>query len=92
MMVSLRQYGDQSVRVRIQQALRPAIVRRGLSFALIVGTLVTAINQGDVLAGSEITPGVLSKILLNYCIPYFVLTYADLEVFASQQREWDRTN
>ena len=86
-MASLRQYGDQSLRFWMQQALRPDIVGRGLRFALIVGTVVTAINQGDVFTGSQITPGVLIKILLNYCVPYFVATCADLAVLASQQRE-----
>ncbi len=86
-MVSLRQYGDQSLRIWMQQALRTDIVGRGLRFALIVGTFVTAINQGDVLTGNEITPGDLIKILLNYCVPYFVSTYADLTVLTGQQRE-----
>ena len=63
MMVSLRQYGDQSMRIGMQQALRPDIVGRGLRFALIVGTILTAINQGDILSSSEITSGVLIKIL-----------------------------
>jgi hypothetical protein len=71
----------------MQQALRPDIAGRGLRFALIVGTVVTAINQGDVFTGSQITPGVLIKILLNYCVSYFVATCADLAVLASQQRE-----
>ena len=73
----------------LQQAWRPDIVRRGVRVALIVGTILTAINQGDVLASSAITHSVLIKILLNYCVSYFVSTYADLEALASHQREWN---
>ncbi len=73
----------------LQQALRPDIVGRGLRVALIVGTILTAINQGDALASGAITPGVLIKIFLNYCVSYFVSVYADLEALASHQREWN---
>ena len=78
------------MRIRMQQALRPDVVGRSLGFALIVGTILTAITQGDVLASSAVTPGVLIKILLNYCVPYFVSANVDLEAFASQPREWKR--
>jgi len=74
----------------LQQAWRPDIVRRGVRVALIVGTILTAINQGDVLASGAITPSVLTTILLNYCVPYFVSTYADLEALACQQRQWNQ--
>ena len=86
MMVSLRHDGDQSRKTWLQLALQPDIAGRGLKAALIVGTILTTINQGDVLASSAITPGILIKILLNYCVPYFVSVYAELEVVASQQR------
>ena len=74
----------------LQHSLRPDIVGRGVRVALVVGTILTAINQGDVLASSAITPSVLTKILLNYCVPYFVSTYADFEALADQQREQNR--
>ncbi len=85
--VSLPQYGDQSLRIRMQKATPPNVVGRGLIFALIVGTVITAINQGDILASNAIAPGILLKILLNYCVPYFVSTYADLKALDCQQRE-----
>jgi hypothetical protein len=86
MMVSLRHDGDQLRKTWLQLSLQPDIAGRGLKVALIFGTILTAINQGDVLAGSPITLGILTKILLNYCVPYFVSVYAELEVIASQQR------
>ncbi len=86
MMASLRQDGDQSSKTWLQHSLQPDIAGRGLKVALIVGTVLTAINQGDVLAGSVVTPGVLIKILLNYFVPYIVSVYAELEVVTSRQR------
>ncbi len=54
-------------------ALRPAVVRRSLGVALVVGTLLIAINQGDrLLAGQGLD---LMKALLTYIVPYGVATY-----------------
>ena len=80
------------MRIWMQKATPPDVVGRGLVFALLVGTVITAINQGDILASSAITPGIFLKILLNYCVPYFVSTYADLKVLDCQQREWHLKN
>lgn len=49
------------------------IVRRAFFTALIVGTILNLIAQGDHLFnGREI---VIWKILLTYCVPYCVATY-----------------
>jgi hypothetical protein len=71
----------------LRVAFRPDIVGRGLKVALIVGTILTIINQGDIVASSAITASVLAKILLNYCVPYCVSIYADVETRVEQQRE-----
>ena len=47
--------------------------RRSLIVALVVGTILNAINQGDALLGSgEI---VLWKLLLTYFVPFAVASY-----------------
>jgi hypothetical protein len=46
--------------------------------ALVVGTVLTIINQGDVLLAGEITPLVIAKILLTYLVPYSVSTFSAL--------------
>jgi hypothetical protein len=49
------------------------VPRRALVVALIVGTVLNLINQGDaLLAGNSID---WLKILLTYCVPYAVCTY-----------------
>ncbi|MEM9208058.1 MAG: nitrate/nitrite transporter NrtS [Pseudomonadota bacterium] len=67
-------------------ALSPTIVRRSLRVGLVVGTLLTAINQGDVLLAGDITGEVLAKILLTYCVPYSVSTYAGVGALLEKDR------
>ena len=49
------------------------IVRRSAILALIVGTILNFINQGDALVTG--VPLVAWKIVLTYCVPYCVATY-----------------
>jgi hypothetical protein len=49
------------------------VPRRSLAVALIVGTVLNLINQGDVLFGGEHID--LTKIVLTYAVPYCVATY-----------------
>ena len=49
------------------------VPRRSLVVALIVGTILNLINQGDALLGSgELN---FSKIILTFAVPYCVATY-----------------
>ena len=50
------------------------IVRRALITALIVGTVLTIINQGDRLLAGEYSAPMFIKIALTYCVPYCVST------------------
>lgn len=54
------------------------VLRRAVYVALIVGTILTIINQGDVLLAGAITPLVVAKILLTYTVPYSVSTFSAL--------------
>jgi len=60
-------------------AVRRDILLRGLKVGIIVGTLLTAINYGDVLIGGELQPVMYWKIMLTYCVPFCVSTYASVE-------------
>ena len=54
-------------------AVSGGVPRRSLVVALIVGTVLNLINQGDaMLRGLPID---LAKLLLPYPVPYFVSTY-----------------
>jgi len=60
-------------------AVRKDILSRGIKVGVVVGTLLTAINYGDVLLAGEFLPMMYGKILLTYCVPFCVSTYASVE-------------
>ncbi len=57
----------------LQCAVSDGIPRRSFYVALIVGTILNVINQGDALLGY--TDVNWAKMLLTYCVPYLVATY-----------------
>ena len=60
-------------------AARRDIVTRAVKVGAIVGTILVLINQGNLLLEGELTAQLLAKILLTYCVPYSVSTYASVE-------------
>lgn len=50
----------------------PRHLRRTARIALVVGLLLTAINQGDVIAGGEATLGTWLKCATNFMVPFVV--------------------
>ncbi|HEV8534899.1 MAG TPA: nitrate/nitrite transporter NrtS [Candidatus Limnocylindria bacterium] len=53
---------------------------RALAVAAVVGTILFAINQLDVVFSGQLTPLVAAKVALTYAVPYSVSTYSALEV------------
>ena len=54
-------------------AISDGVPRRSLYVALIVGTVLNLINQGDALLGMASVNW--WKLVLTYCVPYVVCTY-----------------
>jgi len=54
------------------------LVARSLIIALIVGTILTAINQGNVILGGDASAALAWKIPLTYAVPYCVATVGAL--------------
>jgi len=75
----------------IQIALRPDIVKRSRKVALIVGTILVGINYGDRIISASIAWMDVGKMLLTYCVPYCVSTYASVSAVIAQQ-EVERSN
>jgi hypothetical protein len=68
-----------------ERCLRHAITyrpvwRTALVTAAVVGTILTAINQGTVIVGGEFPGDLYWKVPLTYCVPYCVATFAALRV------------
>jgi hypothetical protein len=57
----------------LRRVLRPPIVTRSLLVALVVGTVLNAINQGPELWRGE--PVVAWKLALTWCVPFLVASY-----------------
>jgi hypothetical protein len=54
------------------------MLRRSLLTALVVGSLLVAINQGTVLLGGEFPASLFWKIPLTYAVPFCVASWGAL--------------
>lgn len=54
-------------------AVSDGVPRRSLHVALVVGTVLNLINQGDAFFGMASINWL--KLVLTYCVPYIVCTY-----------------
>ena len=54
------------------------MLKRSLAAALVVGTVLTALNQGDTLLAGHWSSALYWKIPLTYCVPLMVATYGAL--------------
>jgi len=60
------------MRRAIEYCLAPARLRRTALIAIIVGTILTLLNQGDVILGGNATSATAMKAGLNYLVPFVV--------------------
>jgi len=65
--------------LRHSLTFRP-VALTALKTAAVVGTVLTAINQGNVLLAGHFPATLWWKIPLTYCVPYCVATFAALRV------------
>ena len=66
------------LRLACHYALSDGVPRRSFFAALVVGTMLNLINQGDALFGGASVNWF--KIILTYCVPYAVSTYGAVSV------------
>ena len=50
--------------------------KKAFSTALVVGTVLTVINHGDVILSGNYPPAI--KVLLTYCVPFCVTTWGSI--------------
>jgi hypothetical protein len=67
----------------IATACEPWIVRRSLRVAAVVGTLLVLINYSDRALAGVLGSADWAKMLLTYCVPYGVATYAAVQALRS---------
>ena len=54
------------------------MLKRSAIAAMVVGTILTALNQGDLLLSGHWNNALYWKIPLTYCVPFLVATYGAL--------------
>ena len=54
------------------------MLRRSLVASAVVGTALTALNQGDAILSGQLAGALAWKIPLTYCVPFLVATYGAL--------------
>ena len=54
------------------------LLRRSTLTGLVVGTILTAINQGTLILAGNFPPELAWKIPLTYCVPFCVSTWGAL--------------
>jgi hypothetical protein len=59
-------------------ATGPAVVKRALKFAVLVGALLIAINHGDAILRGEISGARVAKMILTVFVPYAVSTVSSV--------------
>jgi hypothetical protein len=76
---------------RVAEALRICLRRehlqRTLRIALVVGTILTLINQADVIAGGDATGFTWLKVAANFVVPFIV---SNLGLLAGKRAESER--
>jgi hypothetical protein len=77
----------------LQIATEPAVARRALVVAMIVGSILIAINHGDAIVRGDLSLERVLRILLTVTVPYCVSTYSSVAAIKSQRTQRpDRAN
>jgi hypothetical protein len=71
----------------IQLCFSKAIVKRALMTAVIVGTVLLAINHGDAILRGQMNTDRWLKAALTVLVPYLVSTISSVSTLMSLQKE-----
>lgn len=69
----------------LQMIFSDGTPKKAILTSLVVGTVLTAINQGDLILSGQLPP--IWKILLTYCVPYCVTTWGAI---TGKRAQWQR--
>jgi hypothetical protein len=76
------------VREALSICMRREHLRRTLRIALVVGVVLTLINQADVIIGGDASAFTWVKVGLNFCVPFVV---SNLGLLAGKRADRART-
>jgi hypothetical protein len=67
--------------------LRGVTFRTGIRVALVVGTILSVVNQGSVIVGGDATPVSWVRVGVNYLVPYLVSSIGYLAPFRVRRQD-----
>jgi len=70
----------------LRLACSPSVVRRGILYAVVVGSLLIAINHGDAILAGDLSTGRLLKMGLTVLVPYSVSTLSSVAALRAPRR------
>jgi len=65
-------------RLWIRLALTPSVVKRGLLYAVVVGSILIAINHSDAILRGDVGTGRAWRMALTVLVPYIVSTLSSV--------------
>jgi len=77
---------DASMNEWFRAATRPSVIRRALSYAIVVGVVLIAINHGDAILQGDVSFSRLLRMLLTICVPYVVSTASSVGALRESAR------
>jgi hypothetical protein len=66
--------------------MRPDVLRRSGRVALLVGTILIAVNYFDRVFNESLMTIDYIKMMMTYCVPFCVSTHASVRAIMEQQR------
>lgn len=69
-----------------QCALSTQVVRRALKMALVVGSILVAINYGDRILDGSMALRDFVKVGITYCVPFCVSVYSAASALAASKQ------
>ena len=67
-------------------ALKPSVVKRSIKYAIVVGSVLIAINHGDAILSHTVTFSRLLRMMLTVLVPYTVSTLSSVGALLEQSR------
>jgi hypothetical protein len=76
----------------MELATSASVVRRAMVVAIVVGTILVAINHGDAIVRGDLGLGRLLRIALTVMVPYCVSTYSSVSALRASARARRRSS
>jgi len=73
----------------LRVAFQPSVVRRGLRYAIVVGSVLISINHGDAILHGDVDGSRLRRIALTVVVPYLVSTFSSVGAIRELRRSKD---